>query len=459
MELRQKLELKRVMAAQMQQSLKVLTLPLPELKDMVSQELENNPTLEETRPQETIIVKVNPRVEKTTDPLSTFDADDGYYYGQSKYVAKDSLINTDLQATLISKEMNLQEILLRQLGIFSTSEEEFKVGQEIIGNIDENGYLKAKLEEIASSLNLAVEKVQNTLYLIQQFEPHGVGARSISECLLIQINMSKEPDPLLEKIIENHLEDVAKKRFNVIAKSLGIPLETVEPLVKKILQLDPKPGRNYSAEQPQYIIPDIIIEPEADELKITINNEYMPTLRINKTYRNMLKNPDLDQKTREFLTLKLRSAIELLRAISRRHSTLRNIVESIVEIQNEAIKTDLSCLKPLTFKDIAAKLNVHETTVCRAIMNKYAKIPCGIVALKDFFASHIHDKNGETISSTAIKHLIKDLIQQENRKKPLSDQAITKVLNEERKLDISRRTIAKYREELKIPASSFRKID
>ncbi len=390
MELKQKLELKRVMAAQMQQSLKVLTLPLPELKDLVSQELENNPTLEEAQPQETIIVKVAPLDEKSTDPLSAFDQADGYYYGDSKYLGKDGPFDTDLQATLISKEMNLQEVLLRQLGIFTSTDEDFRIGQEIIGNIDENGYLKATLEEIANSLNLPIEKIENTLSLIQQFEPHGVGARSISECLLIQLKMSKEPNPLLEKMVENHLEDVAKKKFNVIAKALGVPLETVEPLVKKIQQLDPKPGRNYSPEQPQYIIPDIIIEPEADELKITINNEYMPVLRINKTYRNMLRNKDLDPKTREFLTLKLRSALELLRSISRRQSTLRSIVERIVEIQNQAIKTDLSSLKPLTFKDIADKLDVHETTVCRAIMNKYAKIPCGVVALKDFFASHIH---------------------------------------------------------------------
>ncbi|MBU2541244.1 MAG: RNA polymerase factor sigma-54 [Candidatus Omnitrophica bacterium] len=459
MQIKQSQELKRLLAPQLQQSLKILTLPLSELKNLVSQELEANPILEESRPKDTVIVKIDSQEppEKPSDPPSTLDAIDGYFYHDSKYVSKDDTTTTDLRATVITKKMNLQEVLLRQLGIFSSSEDDLKIGQEIIGNIDENGYLKATIPEIAQTLNTTSEKVENTLKLIQGFEPNGVAARSISECLLNQLKLAKKKDLLLEKIVVCHLDDVAKKRFQKIAKSLDQPLEAIAPLVEKLSKLDPKPGRNYSLDYAQHIVPDVIIDQDDNDLAITINNEYMPSLRINKIYIRMLKQKNLDKKTREFLTQKLKNALELIRAITRRQSTLRRIVNLIAQIQNEAIKRNLSHLKPLTFQDVARNLNIHETTVCRAIMNKYAKLPYGIVALKDFFPSSIANRNGENVSSTYVKKIIKDCIDAEDRKHPLSDKKIFEILTKDKNLNISRRTVAKYREELKILSSSFRK--
>jgi len=461
MQIKQRFELKRLLAPQMQQSLKILTLSLPDLKDLVEQELESNPTIEEIQPKETIIVKVGALDQDAPEPtpssFSITEEPDNYYYGDSKYLGKRETASADLSATLISKKMSLQEVLLRQLGMFVSCDEEFKIGQEIIGNIDENGYLKVSTEEIAQTLSLPVQKIDSILGLIQQFEPNGVAARTIPECLTIQLKLANEEDPLVMEIVENHLEDVAKNRFKAIAKALNKPLEAIEPLIQKITKLDPKPGRNYSQDASQPVIPDIIIDQDGEDLSISINNEYMPTLRINRTYRNMLRDKKIDQKTRDFITQKITNAMELVRALSRRQSTLRRIIQTIIDIQEDAIKGDLSLLKPLTFHEVAGRLGVHETTVCRAIMNKYAKIPCGTVAMKDFFPSSINSHDGKLVSSTHVKKLIKTKISHEDKKHPISDQDICNMLAKENNLRLSRRTVAKYREDLKILSTSFRK--
>ena len=281
MEIRQRLELRRILAPQLQQSLKILTLPLLDLKDMVEAELNDNPFLEETP---------KPPSSESRRDTSSLPAME------------------DFRLEQITKKSSLQDVLLRQLGMFTNSDEAFRIGQEIIGNIDDNGYLKVGLEEIAKALNVAVNEVENVLKLIQKFEPAGVAARTVSECLLIQLDLANENDPLMRKIAELHLDDVAKKNYSVIAKNLKEPLEKIEPLIKRILKLDPKPGRNYSTEEIQRVIPDVIIEEKGEDLEISINNEDLPTLNISKTYREMLKKNDIDPKTKEFLTEKLRSA-------------------------------------------------------------------------------------------------------------------------------------------------------
>ncbi len=427
MELRQKTELRRYLVPELRQSLNILALPLLEIKNLIEKELENNPLLEESPPL------------PFSDNLNSQDL--------------------DFRLNLITKKETLQEILLRQLGMFTNTDEDFRIGQEIIGNIDENGYLKAPIEEIANTSNASAAGVENVLKLIQAFEPAGVGARTIPECLLIQLELNNDQDPLTKKIIACHLEDLAKKNYSLIAKTLKEPIETIEPQRKKILKLDPKPGRNYTADETQRVIPDIIID-EGDEdenLKITINNEDIPNLNIDETYRQMLKKDGLDPQTKAFLTLKLHNAVELLRAISKRQATLRNIVEVVAQIQQEAITKGFSHLKPLTFNAVAQKINMHESTVCRAVMNKYVKTPYGVVALKDFFCSHLHDQNGQSVSSTPVKRLIKELIEQEDKKHPLSDDEIAQHLTKEKNLKISRRTVAKYREDLKILSTIFRR--
>lgn len=351
----------------------------------------------------------------------------------------------------------MQDVLLRQLGMFADTEEEAKIGQEIIGNIDENGYLTTTLEEIARSLGVTAEKVEKVLRLVQRFEPPGVAARTPSECLLIQLELTKEYDPLTGKIVEFHLEDVAKKRLTHIAKCLKEPLEKIEPCIKKILKLDPKPGRNYSNDEPAQVVPDIIIEDNDEELSITINNEDTPTVNINQDYRQLLKDPEIDPRTKEFLREKLHNAMELMRAITKRSSTLRKVMEVIVEIQQEAIREGMSYLKPLAFREVAQKIEMHESTVCRVVMNKYVLTPHGIVALKDFFTSRLQAANGESVSSNFVRRRIKELIDAEDKKNPLSDEQIAAIISRENNLTVARRTIAKYREELRLLSSPYRK--
>lgn len=446
MELSQRTELKKLMVPQLRQSLKILTLPLFDLKAAIQNELENNPFLELSLPEEAF-PKPKEKIKTESFPSSFRKRLDN---------STDLL---DLRVSLITQKASLQDILLRQSGMFTDTDEDLLIGQEIIGNIDENGYLKAGVDEIAGTLNVNIDKVEKVLAIIQQFEPSGVAARTIAECLLIQLELSGEKNPLIRKIVEFHLEDVAKKNYKRIAKSLKEPLEKIEPLIKIILKLNPKPGRNYSTEEVQRVVPDIIIKHTDGGLKIAINQEDISALCINKEYRDMLKNGALAPEAKEFLSAKLQNALDLVRAVSKRQETLRKIVEVIVAIQEDALKEGFLSLKPITFKEIALRIEMHESTVCRAVMNKNVELPDNsVIALRDFFSSHVHTQDGVAVSSIHIKMRIKELIGQEDKRYPLSDQDISDRLLKERKVKVSRRTVAKYREDLRMLSSPFRRV-
>jgi RNA polymerase sigma-54 factor len=433
MSLIQKTELRTVLAPQLRQSLNVLTVSLLDLKTLIDEEMVNNPCLEELPPEAINLPPISSHSKQTADYNETYDK-------------------------IVNKKASLEDILLRQLGMFTSSDLQILIGQALVGNIDDNGYLKITLEEVAQKLGTTLEEVEKTLRIIQQFDPAGIAARNIPECLMLQLERSNKPyPPVLEKIICEHLDDVAKKNYKLIAKSLNLPVEDIESMVKLILKLDPKPARNYSNEEIMRVIPDIILEQKGDDLELTLEHEYIPTLIINKSYRQMLKNNNLDPQTKEYITAKLRSAYEIIRAISKRKSTLRMVIEKIIEIQKEAIQTDLSLLKPLTFQDLAKDLNVHETTICRTVMNKYVKTPDRTIALKDFFTNGVNDDNGNSISTNYLKKLIKELIEQEDKKHPLSDDAIASAIQAKHNLKIARRTVNKYREEMKILSTAFRR--
>jgi RNA polymerase sigma-54 factor len=437
MEIKQKLTLRRLLLPALNQSLAILSLSAAELEDMIKTELLNNPCLEEA----------------TEKPAKTLK--------KEKIKASSSLTQEEMDFRMesLSHKITLQDALLRQLGMFTQNDEEFAIGQEIIGNIDEGGYLRVSLEDIALSLKgISFDKLEKVLKIIQRFDPPGVGARNISECLLIQLEYEDNNDPLIQKIVKDHLNAVAKKEYKSIAKSLNKSIEEIQPLIQKIIKLNPKPGSNFSEEEIQQVIPDVTIEPMEDgEIRVSITNEDSSTVSINNDYKELLKNKDLDPETKKYLSENLQNALNLLSAVSKRHTTLRKIAETLAEIQKNAITEGLCCLKPLTFKEVAEKINLHESTVCRAVMAKFVKLPYGVVALKEFFSSQIMNTNGEAISSNFIKKAISELINKESKKKPYSDLEISKILSKEHSLKVSRRTIAKYREELKILNSTFRK--
>lgn len=436
------------MVPQVRQSLEILALPQLDLQATIQIELDNNPFLEKREP-----LKPDNNFSGLGRPTLT--------YSKSRQSLAFSSEALDFRMSLISQPESLQDILIRQLGMFADTEDILVIGQEIIGNLDENGYLKVALSEISKSLAVPLERVEHTLSIIQQFEPAGIAACSVAECLLIQLRLSGDKDPIIREIIEFHLEDVAKKNYSRIAKSLKTSIEVIEPVIKRILRLDPKPGRNYSSDSAIRVIPDILlsVDEESSEIKIELNNEDSCGLYINETYNKMLQDANLGQEAKDFLHNKLRNALELVRAVSKRQDTLRKIAKAVVSLQEQAIRQDFSVLCPLTFKEIAQRVDLHETTVCRAVMNKYVSLPTGmVVSLKSFFTSRLNGKDGQSCSSGQAKTCIQDLIDQEDKHHPLSDAAIASYLAQEKNILLSRRTVAKYREDLKILQAAFRKI-
>jgi RNA polymerase sigma-54 factor len=439
MRLAQKHELRKLLAPELKQSLQILTLPQQELKSLIDEELVNNPFLEESPEAATAM------------PLPVS-------YSRASRSARNAQSDEDLDPfAQLSTLPSLQDTLLSQLEVSAEDEETRSTGAEIIGNLDGNGFLKVPLSEIAARQRVSIAVVEKTLKLIQKFEPAGVGARTIEECLLIQCDALGEEDPLLRVIIAEHLNDVAQRKFSMIAKELQTSTEEVEARVKKIAALNPKPGQNYSSERAFHITPDIFIDEKDGELEIYINQEHLPVLNINEEYRAILKKNNLPPDQKEYMKTQLGNALELIRAIARRRGTLRKVLDVIAQIQKEALVSGLSNMKPLTLQEVADKIGMHESTVSRVVMNKYAETPQGIVAIKDFFTGGIQQENGQTVSSSQCKDLVKELIEAEDKTHPLSDEELAGILLKQNGIKLARRTVAKYREEQNIPSSTLRR--
>ena len=440
MKLTQKLELRRLLAPELKQSLQILALPLPDLKTLVDEELVNNPFLEESVATNATTLQPAPYLRRSRSVKSTVSNEDFDPLAQ------------------LAKAPSLQEVLLQQWQMTVANGDEYSIGVEIIGNIDDNGYLNVPLEEIATSQRVTAEAVNKALKIIQNFEPLGVAARTIEECLLIQCAAMGENGPLITAIIEHHLTAVGDRKYALIAKELNASVAEVENCVKKIASLNPKPGLSFSHERTFHVVPDIFIEENDDgALEIRINQEDLPTLQINEEYRNILKKNNLSAEDKEYLKTQLQNALELLRAIARRRSTLRRVLEVIAGIQEEAVRDGLSHLKPLTLQEVADKIGMHESTVCRVVMNKYAETPQGIIALKDFFTSRVEQENGQAVSSQLCKEKISELIASEDKQHPWSDEELVGILLKDCGIKLARRTIAKYREELQLPSSTMRR--
>lgn len=398
--------------------MQILQMPLIELKAVLESEMENNPLLEEAVQEIEQLPYARPNIE-----------DDG----QRK----------DLYLT---KPLTLQENLLRQMGIAVDSHEDIEIGEEIIGNIDDDGYLKISPEEIARFLNKDVKKIESVITMAQGLEPIGVCARDLKECLLIQLKVKGKKDTPAWKIVENHLEECGKKQYLKIARAIGTSIALVKECVHEISMLEPKPGRQYSSHaEAQYVIPDIFIKKIDNEYQLSTNKYDIPALRINHNYNSILKDKNSDKETIEYIKEKMQAANFLIKCVHERQKTMQKIVEYLVNEQVEFIEKGRSFLKPLTFKTVAHAIGRHESTISRAIENKYVETPCGIYELREFFNS-----------STSVKAELKDVIDKESKEKPLSDQKLRKIL-EDKDIRVSRRAIAKYREELKILPSHLRK--
>jgi RNA polymerase sigma-54 factor len=441
-----------------------------ELQNTIQQELVENPALEEIvdgggpeepaeEPEKTKDDEPSKEVTVEETIGDEFDwqnyLDEYNSTGRTKFEieAKDA----PQYETFIAQKESLSDHLLWQLLMTLPPEEEEKVGSTIIGNINQDGYLKMSVEEISHMTGSDPELVRNVLSLMQKFDPIGVCARDLSECLLIQARHYDLVNPVLSEVINNHLHNLENKNYKVVSKSLKISIQEVVSLVNTIKRLEPRPGLQYSSEEPQYITPDIYVYKLEDEYVIMLNDDGMPKLRVNSFYKTAVSNgKEIKGETKDYLQEKLRSAAWLIRSIHQRQKTIYRVMESIVKFQRDFFDKGISYLKPMVLRDVAQDISMHESTISRVTTNKYAYTPQGIFELKYFFNSSINRIHGEAIASASVMEKIRQIIDNENPKKPYSDSKIAEMLSDAN-INIARRTVAKYREMMRVLPSNKRK--
>jgi RNA polymerase sigma-54 factor len=498
MELKQSLKMSQqlVMTPQLQQAIKLLQLSRMELLEQVREEMEQNPLLEQ--PDETVEGDLSDKApgeasleaENLESPALLEPRESGevaqevkpengpaeidwdqylnsYQFNEPTVASNKGNVDLDdlpsFEANLVKRE-DLVDHLHQQLAGITLNDAEARVAELIIGNLDDDGYLKLPdvegdpLIRLANECDVPVRIAERMLKKIQQLDPKGCGARDLQECLLIQCRALAEPAaPLLGMMIKKHMKLLESKNLPAIAKDLGVPLEQVIEASKLLTRLDPKPGRNFSGDDAQYITPDVHVVKLGDEYTVVLNDDGLSKLRISEAYRQALKRGMLPSgQTKEFVQDKLRSAMWLIRSIHQRQRTIYKVTESIVKFQREFLDKGIAYLKPLILRDVAEDIGMHESTVSRVTTAKYVHTPQGIFELKYFFNSSIARTGGDDIASEAVKNHIKQIVAAEDPKNPYSDQKIVELLKAQG-IEIARRTVAKYREVLGVLPSSKRR--
>ncbi len=477
-EMRQQMKLTQqlVMTPQLQQAIKLLQLSRVELQDIVRQELEENPVLEETPEIEETkepdqletLEKENPQDNENTDfkevkagedTLKEIDWAtylDGYNYSAGEQYYDDDDDRPSYE-NILTRKSTLFDHLLWQLKLGRFSDDELKIGLEIIGNIDEDGYFRSSLVEVAAECGAGEDLVEAVLAKIQDFDPMGVGARTLQECLLIQVRQLGMGGSVVELILRDYLKDLETRKYKQIAKVLGIDFNEVLEAAKLIAGFDPKPGRQYGQDDVQYISPDIFVYKVGEEFVVVLNDEGLPNIKINPFYAADHRTGALmDAKAEEYINDKMRSALWLIKSIHQRQRTIYKVSKSIVKFQRDFLEYGIEYLKPLVLRDVAEDIGMHESTISRVTTNKYLQTPQGLLELKYFFNSGISTVEGDSIASESVKNKIKEIVEGEDLRKPYSDQRIAEILSRSN-INIARRTVTKYREMLKIASSSERK--
>jgi RNA polymerase sigma-54 factor len=462
-----------VMTPLLQQAIQLLQLSTLELQEVVQRELLENPLLEETpeTPEpapgdapgpvpEPSAAEVAPRDEPQVDDQRgeelPFDITAVMFDEppERSLVAQEE--REDLPFENIARTTSsLADHLDEQLRFATEDPTARRIGDEIIGNLDADGYLRAEVAEIAGRCGVAAEEVEKILALVQGFDPPGVAARSVSECLLLQLRADPAPDPLAIEIVEEHFEALSKRRYADIARVLKRSLDRVMEAIEEIMALEPKPGRSFGASDTRYIAPDVVVQKVGDEYTVALNDEGVPRLRVNALYRSLLKSSGDEAK--QYVEQKLRSAMWLIKSVDQRQRTLRKVAQSIVKFQREFLDRGIAHLRPLALRDVGEDIGMHESTISRVTTNKYMETPQGLFELKYFFHSGIASGDGEMVSSVSVKKMIQDHLATEEPDRPRSDQEIAQYLKG-RGLTIARRTVAKYREELGILPSHQRRL-
>lgn len=479
-----------VMTPQLQQAIKLLQLNHMELAELITQELTENPILEEITDENQSQDNVETAAENETfDPEMQQTADEVAQQApetpdDKNLAAKDDVnwdayledFNSDSSSTapsmkeipedgptyenILTKTSSLEEHLQWQLGMLKLMENEEKLGQMIIASLNDDGYFEGDLVKMAEEVGLDFEDAEEILRMIQNFDPLGIAARNLQECLMVQAKFISPRSPLVETIIQEYLAELEKHNIPAIAKALSLPIDKIVDAQRQIHEFEPKPGSLFTQSETQYITPDIYINKVGNNYVIGMNDDGIPRLRVSNYYKNIVQKEagKADQgKAKEYVQDKLRAAIWLIRSIQNRQKTIYKVTEAILARQKDFFEKGTQHLKPMVLKDIAADVGMHESTISRVTTNKYVHTPVGTFELKYFFNSSINASDGgDAVASSAVKERIKQLITKEDPKKPLSDQQIVEMLAKEN-IDIARRTVAKYREMLNILPSSKRK--
>ncbi len=475
LELRQQLKLSQqlVMTPQLQQAIKLLQLSRVELLEVVQQELMENPVLEEAQYQEDeqAVRDVHEETSRKTSLNSEEqsiikNADWENYLGEFSSSSKQSAhqereIPEEMQSfeARHSSKPSLEGHLFWQLQLQDFSAEDMVVGEEIIGNLDSRGYLQASSREISESTGTEPEQVERVLKRIQHFDPIGIGARNIQECLLVQLEALNEDDPVLTTLVREHLEDIERNRIAPLLKKFKVSREYMQEYIEVIRSLDPFPGSSYGSEDVVYISPDIYIYKYEDDFVILLNEDGLPDLQLSSFYtgENQLVKDKKNKQENEYIQEKTRSAVWLMKSLHQRQRTLYRVMQSILKFQRDFFEHGVSRLKPLILKEVAEDIEMHESTVSRITTSKYVSTPYGIFELKFFFNSALSMDGGGHVGSESVKAAIKKMVREEDPRKPLSDEAIAAILKENLDVNIARRTVAKYRMALNIASSSKRK--
>lgn len=485
-ELKQSLRLSQqlVMTPQLQQAIKLLQLTRMELQEVVNQELMENPVLEEL--SETPEGEAGQEAQDTPEAEQTRDEEafqkpttkeeqlvsgkeddfnwDAYveeFNSNSSSAPSMREVNEELPSfeNVLTKTTSIEEHLAWQLSMVQMNAEERKLGELVIGNLSDDGYLNTNFEDLVREAGMEMEDAEEVLKIIHNFDPLGVASRNLQECLMIQARLMDPRQPLVEQIIEKHLPELERKNYNAIAKALAQPLDKIIEATKLIMEFEPKPARNFISNETQYISPDIYVYNVGGEFMIVLNEDGMPKLRISPYYKNVLAEAKKDQnkQTKEYVQDKLRSAVWLIRSIHNRQKTIYKVTEAIVKRQRDFFEKGVQHLKPMILKDVAGDIGMHESTISRVTTNKFVHTPVGIFELKYFFNSSISAADGsDSLASEAVKEKIRQMISKEDPKNPLSDQKIVELLRVDN-IDIARRTVAKYRDVLGILSSGKRK--
>jgi RNA polymerase sigma-54 factor len=465
---------KQILTPGLVQMVSVLALNRLELRDMINQEIMANPVLDEITEEtaaatdsyqdEAFLKKETEKVPEGegSNPFDEFDF--GSFFTQYLDTGGERQVTNEREDVerpsfekFLSSTQNLADHLAWQLSVSICNDEVRKIAESIVGNLDENGYLTATLDEIAASGNFPMEDVEEALAMVQEFDPPGVGARDLQECLSLQLKLVDPQNTLALQIIAEHLKLLQNNQLKEVARALNRPVELVKRAVDVIKRLDPKPGLRYNHSEPRLVEPDVQFRKVDGEWQALMNDDDLPQLRLNPMYRRLLARDAADRDVRNYVKERFTAAIQLMKNIEQRKHTIQRVCLSILRRQGDFLDYGADHLKPMMIKEVAEEVGVHPSTVSRAVANKYAHMPQGVKELREFFSESVNGPQGSEMSLLSLKRRVKKMIEDEDATHPLTDDQITKRLQDEG-IQVTRRTVAKYREDLRIPSTHRRRV-